>query len=157
VGIDNISTLFEAAGQGRLKLHTAGLSYVDNNEQVLKFTGWHADGTPFAFVSAPFASDPHTRAIQVAHDLIVAHTGKPAPMSLLGKLNALTERAQDFTKATGDSLDALSEKIVAAERKRETAMQKHHAYYDAIGKGIDESVAVIDRLSNGPLDGSSSS
>lgn len=75
-------------------------------------------------------------------------------MSLLGKLNALTERAADFTKATELGLDNLSEKIATAEMKREAALEKHHDYYDAIVKGIDQSVEVIDRLSNGPLDGS---
>lgn len=77
-------------------------------------------------------------------------------MSLLGKLNALTERAADFTKATEAGLDGLSQKIDAAETKREEALARHHGYYDAITKGIDESVKVIDRLSNGPLDGGSS-
>lgn len=76
-------------------------------------------------------------------------------MSLLGKLNALTERAADFTKATEAGLDGLAEKIAASEVKRDAALAKHHGYYDAIAKGIDESVEVIDRLSNGPLDGGS--
>lgn len=153
VGIQDIEGLFRSAAPGII-LHHAGLSYGPLNAQVLKFTGWHADGTPFAYVSAPFFGDPHTRSIQIAHDLVVAHTGKK-PMSLLGKMNALTERAQDFTKDTENALDSLAEKIGASEKKREAALAKHHGYYDAIGKGMEDSVAVIDRLSNGPLDGSS--
>lgn len=74
-------------------------------------------------------------------------------MSLKGKMAALTERAQDFTKTTEAGLDALSEKITLAESKREAALEKHHGYYDGIVAGIEESVAVIDRLSNVPLSG----
>jgi hypothetical protein len=77
--------------------------------------------------------------------------GRPR-MSLKGKMAALTERAQDFTKATETGLDALSEKIAAAEAKREAALEKHHGYYDGIIAGIEESVTVIDRLTNLPLD-----
>lgn len=72
-------------------------------------------------------------------------------VSLTGKMAALTERAQDFTKATETVLDGISEKIAAAEKKRDEAAAKHHGYYDTIIAGVDESVQVIDRLSNGPL------
>jgi hypothetical protein len=64
---------------------------------------------------------------------------------------ALTERAQDFTKATEATLDGIAEKIVAAEKKRDAAAERHHGFYDAIIQGIDDSVTVIDRLSNDPL------
>lgn len=149
---------FLGAAQGKLRLSHASLGYVRTG-QVLHFTGWHNTGppfgTPFAFVSAPFMGDPVSRAAQIAQDLITLHSGKP--MSLLGKMNALTERAQDFTKDTETALDGLAAKIGESEKKRETALAKHHAYYDAIDKGIGDSVTVIDRLSNGPLDGSSGS
>ncbi len=79
-------------------------------------------------------------------------------MSLVGKLDALAQRAADLTKTTGDQLDALAAKIGDVERKRDEAMAKHNAYYDAIAKGIDEAVGVVDRLSNAPLgEGSPSS
>lgn len=96
-----------------------------------------------------------TERVRSAQVVVRAIVEGQRAMSLLGKLNALTERATDFTKATEAGLDGLSAKIDAAEVKREAALAKHHGYYDAIAKGIDESVAVIDRLSNGPLDGSS--
>ena len=72
-------------------------------------------------------------------------------MSLLGKLKHLTEEAQSFNDETEASLDGISEKIAAGRIKRAEAEAKHHAYYDAIIAGVDESVKVIDRLSNGPL------
>lgn len=72
-------------------------------------------------------------------------------MSLTGKMAALTERAQDFHKKTETVLDGISEKIGKAEAKRDAAAEKHHGYYDGIIKGISESEAVIDRLSNVPL------
>lgn len=79
-------------------------------------------------------------------------------MSLLGKMKHLTEAAQDFHKETEAALDGIAEKIQTGRNKREEAVQKHHAYYDAIIAGVDESTSVIDRLSNGPLhdDGGSS-
>lgn len=72
-------------------------------------------------------------------------------MSLLGKMAALTERASDFNTSTESVLDGISAKIEAAVKKRDEAAAKHHGYYDTIIKGVDESVAVIDRLSNVPL------
>ena len=73
-------------------------------------------------------------------------------MSLLGKMKALTESAQDFNKETETVLDGIADKIAAAKVKRTAAAEKHHGYYDGLIKGIEDSVVVIDRLSNGPLD-----
>lgn len=72
-------------------------------------------------------------------------------MSLMGKLDALTESATDFNKSTGDKLDLLAKRIPALVTKRDEALRKHHAYYDGIEKGIDQSTQVIERLSNIPL------
>jgi hypothetical protein len=74
-------------------------------------------------------------------------------MSLLGKMKALTESAEDFTRDTHASLDGISEKIAVARGKRDAAVNKHHNYYDTVIAGVEESVEVIDRLSNGPLSG----
>lgn len=72
-------------------------------------------------------------------------------MSLLGKLAHLTDDALKFTDETGEVLDGISEKIALARQRRDVAKQKHHGYYDGIIKGVEDSVTVIDRLSNGPL------
>lgn len=72
-------------------------------------------------------------------------------MSLLGKLSHLTEDAQKFNEETGTVLDQIGEKIALARTKRDEAKTKHHGYYDTIIAGVDESMKVIERLSNGPL------
>jgi hypothetical protein len=65
---------FTDAAAGELRLDHAGLSY-QGDRQVLSFTGWHADGTPFAMVTAAFDGNPVTRAGEVARDIIAAHAG----------------------------------------------------------------------------------
>jgi hypothetical protein len=88
---------------------------------------------------------------------IAANKEMDRRMSLVGKMAALTERAQEFNKETETALDKIADNIELARKKRDEAAARHHAYYDGVIKGIDDSVAVIDRLSNGPLDGSSGS
>jgi hypothetical protein len=90
---------FLAASGGALRLKDSGLSY-SGTAQVLKFTGWHDNGLPFAFVSAPFTGDAIARAGQIAHDLIAAHTGQadmPAPTPISSLAQTLREQ---LTKAT---------------------------------------------------------
>src|SRR5215831_1742314 len=77
MGIANVRSAFLAAAGGRLRLDHAVLSYQDSH-QVLSFTGWHADGAPFAMVTAPFDDDPVMRAVQVARDIVAAAVGRPA-------------------------------------------------------------------------------
>src|SRR5258708_6160125 len=90
---------FLAACGGALRLQDAALSY-SGPAQVLKFTGWHDDGLPFAFVSAPFTGDAIARAAQIARDLIATHNGTqpmPAPTPITGLAQTLREQ---LTKAT---------------------------------------------------------
>src|SRR5258708_39968303 len=90
---------FLAACGGALRLQDAALSY-SGPAQVLKFTGWHDDGLPFAFVSAPFTGDAVARAAQIARDLAAAHTGQvnmPAPTPITALAQTLREQ---LTKAT---------------------------------------------------------
>jgi hypothetical protein len=72
-------------------------------------------------------------------------------MSLVGKLAAISERARDFHADTERTLDEIAEKITTATAKRDEAAAKHHTYYDNVIAGVDETVSVIDRLSNVPL------
>ena len=74
-------------------------------------------------------------------------------MSLLGKMQHLTEAAQKFNDDTEAVLDGIATKIAVGAAKRDAAAAKHHGYYDAIIAGVDASTEVIDRLSNGPLHG----
>ena len=96
-----VRAAFLAAAAGTARLKDAGLSY-SGRAQVLKFTGWHDDGLPFAFVSAPFTGEATERAREIARDLVAAHTGgtMPAPASitslagtLRGELAKATARA----------------------------------------------------------------
>lgn len=82
---------------------------------------------------------------------ILTNIAREKKLSLSGKLAALTESAQDFHKGTEAVLDGIASKIKTATLKRDIAAEKHHGFYDGIIKGVDESTAVIDRLSNGPL------
>lgn len=82
---------------------------------------------------------------------VLTEMKREGKLSLTGKMAALTESALDFTKETETVLDGIAEKIATARTKRDAAKEKHHAYYDTIISGVEDSVKVIDRLSNGPL------
>lgn len=110
MGMRDVRSIFIATAGEALRLDHASLIY-SGPAQILKFTGWHDDGLPFVFVSAPFTSDPFSRAAEIAQDLIAAHTGSrpmPAPAPILGlaatlreQLKAATDRAgQIATRAT---------------------------------------------------------
>jgi hypothetical protein len=74
MGMEGVRIAFLHAAAGGLRLDHAGLSYRDG-AQVLAFTGWHADGTPFALVTAPFCGDVQLRARQAVRDIVAAHSG----------------------------------------------------------------------------------
>ena len=102
----------------------------------------------------PEAKPDITEAIADAADRVTAVRvviQREKRLSLAGKMAALTERANDFTRDTEKVLDGIAEKITAAEAKRDLAKEKHHGYYDGIVKGIEDSITAIDRLSNCPL------
>jgi len=82
MGVADLRNAFHLAARGQLRLDQASLRH-QNNGQVLNFTGWHADNTPFAFVSAPFHGHPNERAAQIAADLIQAHTGGAQAFSVM--------------------------------------------------------------------------
>lgn len=106
---------------------------------------------PHAVTSADHidqATDRIVTARVLTHVAIEVREGR---MSLTGRMAHLTERARDFHKKTEGVLEAIEEKINKADTKLNIASEKHHNYYDGIIGGIDESVAVVDRLSNGPL------
>jgi hypothetical protein len=80
MAIEDVRAAFLAASPPGVKLHDATMRYDDAGRQILGFTGWHTDGTPFAFASAPFAGNPAQRAAEIAIDLMLAHSGTvPAP------------------------------------------------------------------------------
>jgi len=108
MGIAIVRSAFLAAADGRLRLDHAGLSY-QHSHQVLSFTGWHADGAPFAMVTAPFDDDPVLRAAQVARDIIAAYVGRPAaaPLNELRR-TIMSQKGSGLARLMGGlrSLDA---------------------------------------------------
>src|SRR5215831_6874207 len=108
MGIANVRSAFLAAAGGRLRLDHVGLCY-QNSHQVLSFTGWRADGAPFAMVTAPFDDDPVLRAGQVARDIIAAYVGVPAsaPIKLRSKVS-MSQKGSGLARLMGGlrSLDS---------------------------------------------------
>jgi len=72
---------FQDSAAGALRLDHAGLTY-QGSRQVLSFTGWHSDGTPFALVTGPFDGSPIERAKKAAQDIVASHVGSPSLSSL---------------------------------------------------------------------------
>ena len=117
-----LRTAFLAAGKGRLRLASAG----QTSDGRLKFTGWHHDGTPFAFVSSRFTGDPLDRAAQIAQDLITAHTGDHL-MSAPPQITGLTDLIKgDFATTiaragqAGEKLRAASDNLATVSAQVET-------------------------------------
>jgi len=129
MGIASVRSAFLAAAQGRLRLDHAGLSY-QNSHQVLSFTGWHADGAPFAMVTAPFDDDPVLRAGQVARDIIAAYVGVPAsaPIHQLRSKFAMSQKGSGLARLMGglrsldSDADALASRLEAAMANLSTEM-----------------------------------
>lgn len=112
---------------------------------------WPLRGTKPTEPTPPLTKAIADAAERVSAERVVRQIARTERMSLAGKMAALTERATKFNTDTETALDRIADKVTKAEAKRDAAEEKHHAYYDGIVAGIDESVKVIDRLSNGPL------
>jgi hypothetical protein len=52
MGIADIREAFLSGADGYLDVRDVGMRYAKDGRQILQFTGWHRNGTPFAFVSA---------------------------------------------------------------------------------------------------------
>ena len=120
MGIASVRSAFLAVADGRVRLDHAGLSY-QNSHQVLSFTGWHADGAPFAMVTAPFDDDPVLRAAQVARDIIAAYVGRRAatPINELRR-TVMSQKGSGLARLMGGlrsldaDADALASRLEAA-------------------------------------------
>jgi hypothetical protein len=126
MGIADVRESFLSGAGGHLDVRDVGLRYAEDGRQILQFTGWHRDGTPFAFVSAAFAGDPGTRAAEIARDLIAAHRGfshmpTPAPIKALAQtlrdhLTEATRRADSVATKANQSVTNLHSILDNAER-----------------------------------------
>jgi hypothetical protein len=71
---DRLKAAFVALG---LTVSTVAITKAEASEgYILTASGFHADGTPYAFASAPFIGDPVSRAEHAAADIVKAHTGE---------------------------------------------------------------------------------
>ncbi|HLH92539.1 MAG TPA: hypothetical protein VKX28_29270 [Xanthobacteraceae bacterium] len=100
MGMESVRIAFGAAAAGALRLEHAGLAY-QGGQQVLSLTGWHADGTPFALVTAPFAGDVQARARRAARDIIAAHGSAPTPSLSPTPIDSLRSTANMSQKGSG--------------------------------------------------------
>lgn len=71
-----IKSTFLGTGQGKLTLASTALASESHGRRLF-FTGFHADGTPFAVESAAFTGSPLERAAAMAQDILTTHTGVP--------------------------------------------------------------------------------
>ncbi len=159
MGMDGVRAAFVDAAQGRLRLEHAGLGY-RGNAQVLSLTGWHADGTPFAFATAPFSGDVQTRARQAARDLIAAHAGTtpPAPKEstpLLRRDSTMSQKGSGLARLMGGlkNLDAGADALAVRLETALAAMTAEMATTAQIVGNVEQSAAdlqAVNRLySNG--------
>lgn len=175
-GMDNLRVAFLHAAEGRLQLDHAGLGYKDS-AQVLSFTGWHADGTPFAMMTAPFGGDPQVRARQAARDIIAAHIGpaptqpvapslvplEPASAASIKRETVMSQKGSGLARLMGGlkSLDANAEALATRLESALAGMAQEMATTSQIVGNVETSVAdlqAVNRLysNGGPPAGNSS-
>src|ERR1700731_1586235 len=119
MGMESVRIAFAAAAGGALRLEHAGLSYQGGN-QVLSLTGWHADGTPFALVTAPFAGDVQARARPAGRDIIWGAGAAPNPIDSLRRKPPMSKKGSGLARLRGGlmnldaSADALATRLESA-------------------------------------------
>ena len=129
---------FAAAAVGELRLDHAGLAY-QGSRQVLSFTGWHADGTPFAMVTAPFDGNPVIRAGEVARDIVAAHAG---PIQTL-RSKVMSQKGSGLARLMGGlkNLDAGADALATRLEAAMGSLQSEMATTAQIVGNVESSVA----------------
>jgi hypothetical protein len=169
MGMESVRIAFGAAAAGALRLAHAGLTY-QGNQQVLSLTGWHADGTPFALVTAPFAGDVLARARQAARDIIAAHGVTaplaPTPIDSLRSTMTMSQKGSGLARLMGGlkNLDASADALATRLESAMASLQGEMATTTQIVGNVESSVndlrAVNALYSNGgpplPTSGGSS-
>lgn len=117
--------------------------------KMLKASGWHADGLPFAEVSAPFTGDPVTRAAQFASDIIAVHTGErdmPAPAPITGLADFINS---ELTAAVEDA-GKLREKAESSVANLRGVLNAGHSMVADVDKATAGLQAALGVQSNNP-------
>lgn len=158
MGIASVRSAFLAAANGKLRLDHAGLGY-RNSHQVLSFTGWHADGAPFAMVTAPFDDDPVMRAARVARDIIAAYVGRApaasAPINELRSKVAMSQKGSGLARLMGGlrnldaDADALATRLEAAMANLNAEMATTTQIVGNVEASVNDLRAVNALYSNG--------
>jgi hypothetical protein len=161
MSMEDVRISFLHAAAGQLRLDHAGLSY-QGPSQVLSFTGWHADGTPFAMVTAPFGGSPTLRARRAAEDIIQAHTGAPpsaapasAPIASLRRHVDMSQKGSGLARLMGGlknldaSADALATRLEAAMSGLQAEMTTTAQIVTNVESSVGDLRAINAQYSNG--------
>jgi hypothetical protein len=161
MSMESVRTAFVQAAAGRLRLDHAGLAY-QGEAQVLSFTGWHADGTPFALVTAPFVASPTLRARRAAQDIIQAHGGAPAlpapagvPINTTRRRIDMSQKGSGLARLMGGlrsldaSADALATRLETAMGSLQTEMATTSQIVTNVETSVGDLRAINAQYSNG--------
>jgi hypothetical protein len=160
MSMENVRAAFVQAAAGRLRLDHAGLTY-QGQSQVLSFTGWHADGTPFALVTAPFGDSPTLRARRAAQDIIQAHGAPPpaapahAPIGSPRRRIDMSQKGSGLARLMGGlksldaSADALATRLEAAMGSLQAEMTTTAQVVANVETSVNDLRAINAQYSNG--------
>ena len=154
MGMESVRIAFGAAAGGALRLAHAGLTY-QGGDQVLSLTGWHADGTPFALVTAPFTGDVQARARQAARDIIAAHGAPPSPIDSPRSKTTMSQKGSGLARLMGGlknldaSADALATRLETAMGSLQGEMATTAQIVGNVESSVDDLRGVNALYSNG--------
>jgi len=162
---------FDQAAGSDLRLDKFTLTRADGGGWVLSVAGWHADGTPFAIVTAPFRVHPEIRARELARDIIRSHTGlsvpatpvaqpvapsrEPAPVQHLRSYFEMSKKGSGLARLVGslkdtDTIaDKLADRLEAALKNLAAEMATTEMVVGNVEQSVSDLRAVNAQYSNG--------
>jgi hypothetical protein len=149
MAIEDVRAAFLAASRPGLRLHQATLRYDDAGRQILGFAGWHGDGTPFAFASAPFAGNPAQRAAEIAIDLALAHGGTTRRNMATPPINGLAATLREHLKAATARADAIAAKAKDSVGNLHSVLDTAEATVKQVDAAAADIQAALGLSSNG--------
>lgn len=152
-----VRSAFATAAGLHLRLDHAGLTYQGSGgRQVLSFTGWHSDGTPFAMVTAPFEGFAVIRAAQAARDIIAGHTGSELRNDGMSQKGSGLARLMGGLKNLDASADALATRLETAMGSLQTEMATTAQIVGNVEASVTDLRSINAQYSNGgPTSGGS--